>query len=324
MKTIILGGGFAGLSALKVNPDALLIDQKSYFTLTHRLVDVVKTGDPKLAKVPYHKVLVAKVRNVDFRKKLVITDRGDFQYDRLLIALGYSQKIFANTEKVEDVQDALKLREKLLKAKSVVVLGGGNLGVELAGAIKEMDPFKDVYLIEAQDRLLSFMTTESSTYAYELLTKLGVKVLLKNKVEKIDNGLVVTNDHEIRADIIISSVGFKGSPMINEMGLTNVNGRMVVDEYLRSVDYNDVYGAGDCATTKQYIPMSAQVAVQAGKRAMLNLLGGEEKFRYKQVAIVVRIGDSYFGDFLGRFVKGELAELAEKVGIFRAVRLVVS
>jgi len=324
MKTIILGGGFAGLSALKTNPDALLIDQKSYFTLTHRLVDVIKTGDPKLAKIPYHKVLVARVRNVDFRKKVVITDKGEFQYDKLIIALGYSQKIFPNTEKVEDIQDSLKLRDKLLKAKSVVILGGGNLGVELAGIIKEMDPLKEVYLIEAQDRLLPFMSTESSTYAYELLTGLGVKVLLKNKVEKIEKNLVVTNDHEIRADLIISSVGFKGSPMISEIGLTNINGRMIVDDYLKSVDYDDVYGAGDCATTTKFIPMSAQVAVQAGRRAMLNALGEDEKFRFNQLAIIVRIGGIYFGDFYGKFVRGELAELAEKVGIFRAIRLVIS
>ncbi|WP_231136362.1 hypothetical protein [Acidianus ambivalens] len=41
MKIVILGGGFAGLSALKTH-DSIMIDNKDYFVLTHKLIDVVK------------------------------------------------------------------------------------------------------------------------------------------------------------------------------------------------------------------------------------------------------------------------------------------
>ncbi|TRM89921.1 pyridine nucleotide-disulfide oxidoreductase, partial [Sulfolobus sp. A20-N-G8] len=51
-------------------------------------------------------------------------------------------------------------------------------------------------------------------------------------------------------------------------------------------------------------------------------LGQEEKFSYKQIAIIAKIGEEYFGDFMGKFVKGRLAELAMRFGLYRAIRLV--
>lgn len=320
MRIVILGGGFAGLSAFKTH-DAILIDDKDYFVLTHKLVDVVKTGNPEIAKIPYKRVLKGTVKNIDFKNKKVITSEGEINYDKLIISLGYSQKLFPNTEKLENVEDALSLREKIMKAKRVAIIGGGPLGVELASASLELGQKKEVYLIESQDRLLSFMSPEASKYASGKLQEVGINVLLKTKVDSILPGQINTTEGKINADVIVSSIGFKGSPLISELGLSNVNSRMLVNEYLQSVDYEDVYGAGDSATTKSFIPMSAQVAVQAGRRAMLNAIGYEEKFRYKQYAIIVRIGEDYFGDFLGKFVKGKLAKLAEEYGIYRATKL---
>jgi len=321
MRTIIIGGGFAGLSAMKVNK-SLLIDEKDYFTLTHKLVDVFKTGNPNLAKIPYREgnFLRARVREIDFRRNKVITEMGAFDYDKLLIAAGYSQKIFPNTLKIENIDDALNLRQRVMKGKKVTILGGGLLGVELASACKEMG--KEVSLVEGQNKLLGFMTKESSQFALNKLSEIGVKVLLNQKVEGIENGKVKTNDYELESDVVISSVGFRGPSLVQEMGLTNVNGRMLVDDYLRSVDYENVYGAGDSATTKGFVPMSAQVAVQAGKTAMENMLREPRKFTYKQVAIIVKINGEYFGDLMGRFVRGKVAEMAEKIGIAKAVMLV--
>lgn len=321
MRIVILGGGFAGLSALKANNDAIMIDNKDYFVLTHRLVDVVKTGNPDLAIIPYKKVFRATVRNIDFKNKRVITDRGEISYDKLIIALGYSQRLLPNTEKLETVEDALRIREKMLKARRVVILGGGLLGVELASLAREMN--KETYLIEGQSKLLGFMSKDSSEYAKMKLEDMGVNILLNTKVDSIDGNVVKTNKDTIKADLIISSIGFKGPSLISDLKLSNVNDRMIVDEYLKSIDYDEVYGAGDCATNnKKFIPMSAQVAVQAGTRAMLNALGQEEKFSYKQIAIIAKIGEEYFGDFMGKFVKGRLAELAMRFGLYRAIRLV--
>ncbi|WP_256202548.1 NAD(P)/FAD-dependent oxidoreductase [Sulfuracidifex tepidarius] len=202
----------------------------------------------------------------------------------------------------EHVQDRerrrrLNLHQKVLGAKSVTILGGGLLGVELASVSREMG--KEVYLVEGSDRLLNFMTRESSDFALRELREMGVHVILKEKVEGIEKNKVKTNNMEIESDVVVSSIGFKGPSLIQELGLTNTNGRMVVDEYLRSVDYDDVFGAGDSATMKKFVPMSAQVAVQAGNVAMRNMIGAsEEPFQYKQYAVIAKVNGKYFGDLM--------------------------
>lgn len=326
MRVVVLGGGFAGLSALNTYRDAIVVDSKEYFLLTHRLTDVIETGDPSLATIPYPKAVVqAKVVTVDFKDKIVKTSKGNIKYDKLIISLGYEQdtgKVKGTIQKLENLNDALEIRSKLPRVKNVAILGGGTLGVELAGSLREMG--KNVYLIEQQDRLLSFMSKDSSNFAIQRLTELGVNVFLGTKVDEISGEVLKTNKDEIKVDLTILAAGFRGPSIINDLGLSNRNGRMLVDEYLKSIDKDDVYGAGDSMTTKGFVPMSAQVAVQSGAIAVQNAIGRDVKFTYKQVAIVLRIGSEYFGDMMGKFVRGPMAELAKRVGIYRAIRMVES
>ncbi|MEM4046563.1 MAG: FAD-dependent oxidoreductase [Metallosphaera sp.] len=326
MRVVVLGGGFAGLSALNTYRDAIVVDSKEYFLLTHRLTDVIETGDPSLATIPYPKAVVqAKVVTVDFKDKIVKTSKGNIKYDKLIISLGYEQdtgRVKGTIQKLENLNDALEIRSKLPRVKNVAILGGGTLGVELAGSLREMG--KNVYLIEQQDRLLSFMSKDSSNFAIQRLTELGVNVFLGTKVDEISGEVLKTNKDEIKVDLTILAAGFRGPSIINDLGLSNRNGRMLVDEYLKSIDKDDVYGAGDSMTTKGFVPMSAQVAVQSGAIAVQNAIGRDVKFTYKQVAIVLRIGSEYFGDMMGKFVRGPMAELAKRVGIYRAIRMVES
>ncbi|MEM0279118.1 FAD-dependent oxidoreductase [Metallosphaera sp.] len=326
MRIVVLGGGFAGLSALNTYRDAIVVDSKEYFLLTHRLTDVIETGDPSLATIPYPKAVVqAKVVTVDFKDKIVKTSKGNIKYDKLIISLGYEQdtgRVKGTIQKLENLNDALEIRSKLPRVKNVAILGGGTLGVELAGSLREMG--KNVYLIEQQDRLLSFMSKDSSNFAIQRLTELGVNVFLGTKVDEISGEVLKTNKDEIKVDLTILAAGFRGPSIINDLGLSNRNGRMLVDEYLKSIDKDDVYGAGDSMTTKGFVPMSAQVAVQSGAIAVQNAIGRDVKFTYKQVAIVLRIGSEYFGDMMGKFVRGPMAELAKRVGIYRAIRMVES
>jgi len=98
---------------------------------------------------------------------------------------------------------------------------------------------------------------------------------------------------------------------------------MLVDEFLNSVDYKDVYGAGDCATFEESeIPMSADVAVNAGRVAMRNALGEEEEFRPQRSATILRIRDEYFGDFGENFVEGNFAKLLKKISYVESRMLV--
>jgi len=88
---------------------------------------------------------------------------------------------------------------------------------------------------------------------------------------------------------------------------------MLVDEYLRSVDYDFVYGAGDCANFKNgFIPQSAQVASQAGSVAIKNAVEDDNiVFKPNQKAIVLKVGDEYIGLFKDSVIKGALSKLVK-------------
>jgi len=96
---------------------------------------------------------------------------------------------------------------------------------------------------------------------------------------------------------------------------------MLVDKFLNSVDYKDVYGEGDCATFEESV-MSADVAVNAGRVAMRNALGEEEEFRPLRSATILRIRDEYFGDFGENFVEGNFAKLLKKISYVESRMLV--
>ena len=113
-------------------------------------------------------------------------------------------------------------REMLL---TIVIIGGGPSGVEIAGALAEMNKYvlpKDypefkeirakIYLIEAVDRVLSMMSQKSSDKAREFLEKIGVQVLTNTKATGCDEKTVFLDSEEsIRTGMIIWTAGIAGN-----------------------------------------------------------------------------------------------------------------
>ena len=113
-------------------------------------------------------------------------------------------------------------REMLL---NIVIIGGGPSGVEIAGALAEMNKYvlpKDypelknirakIYLIEAADRLLNMMSLKSSEKAKEFLEKSGVNVLTNTKATGCDENTVFIDPGEnIKTGMIIWTAGIKGN-----------------------------------------------------------------------------------------------------------------
>ena len=167
-RVVILGAGFAGISAKLYYPKSILIDSSDKFFLTPRSIDLIE-GKETISSVliPRKVDVLAEVRSIDFRNKRVITSAGDIKYDKLIISLGFSQDLvkIRGAEKYalkyESIYDVLNLKERLKSSKRVVIIGGGALGVELAGVIGKSRE-KEVYIIEAESRLLPVFNEELS------------------------------------------------------------------------------------------------------------------------------------------------------------------
>jgi NADH dehydrogenase len=295
-RVVILGAGFAGLQvARRLNPkhyQVVLIDQNNYHTFQPLIYQVASAGlEPDSVAYPIRKTLhgkrntyfrMASISRVDLENKLVVTDIGDLEYDKLVIATGASNNFFGNAAvesnalPMKSLTDALDLRSKILgnfeqalntrdldrreELMNFVIVGGGATGVELAGALAELKnkilpkDFPDldlrqmrIDLIEAGPRLLGNMAENSSNMAFDYLRKLGVHVWLETFVETYEDKHVITqNQGSFKTDTLIWAAGVKGNLPggIDASNLSHGN-RIVVDEYCQMPDYEDVYVVGD-------------------------------------------------------------------------------
>ena len=174
-KVIIIGGGFAGLSAVKIlgnkkNIDVILIDRRNHHLFQPLLYQVAMAGlNPSEISIPLRsylsryknvRVLMAEVDQIDLKNKTISFDNQWFDYDYLLIACGSKHFYFGNNEWEEyapglkTIEQATEIRRRILLAFELaekeadekkrkqfltfVIVGGGPTGVEIAGAISEM------------------------------------------------------------------------------------------------------------------------------------------------------------------------------------------
>ncbi|HEX6151788.1 dihydrolipoyl dehydrogenase [Nocardioides sp.] len=205
-----------------------------------------------------------------------------YTFDHLILATGATVRMLPG---MQVSQNVVTYEEQILDAElpsSVVIGGSGAIGVEFAYVMKNFGV--DVTIVEFLDRMVP---TEDADVSKELLKhykKLGVNVLLKTKVENVEDtgsGVRVTvspadggEAQVIEADKMLAAFGF--APRIEGYGLeatgvqTTERGAVAADEYGRT-NVENVYAIGDC-TGKM---MLAHVAEAQGIVAAETIAGAE-------------------------------------------------
>ncbi len=312
---LILGAGYAGVPiAFRLQRKSipyLIVNKRPYQSLIALLPELT-TGAIKddegilwLKDFLSH-TMVAEVREIDPVHHTVIVENQDglerIEYRSLIICLGWVADTFlpANGVKiVEDLPSALAVRKLLYeRPRRVVVCGGGFVGVETAGQLAGLSEHMgyEVILLEAADDILANLPEKARAHARKILEEKGVKILCSSHLSEIREKEVLLEDGQrINGDIILWALGVRANPLVAQAGFsTDSKGRGLVDTYLRSVDFENVFFAGDCAGTNQ--PMLGQIAVQQGKylgEYLPRLVKGEEipipDFKYK--GLTVSIGE---------------------------------
>lgn len=174
-KVVILGGGFAGISAAKTlghtKFDVWLIDKTNHHLFQPLLYQVASAAiSPADIAIPIREilspyenitVLMGEVSGIDKENKEVILRNGDkISYEYLIVGLGARHSYFGKDDweqyatGLKTLVDAMKIRERILmsfeiaercdriseaeKYLNFVIVGGGPTGVEMAGAIAEI------------------------------------------------------------------------------------------------------------------------------------------------------------------------------------------
>ena len=142
---------------------------------------------------------------------------------------------------VWDSTDALNATEL---PKSVIIVGGGVIGMEFATLYHELGV--PVTVIEALPSILPNLDPEVVAVLAEKYKKAGINILTGTKVEAIDGGKVTANGEVYEAEKILVSVGrranLNGLEALNEIELNR--GAIVIDDFCKT-NLPNVYACGD-------------------------------------------------------------------------------
>lgn len=203
--------------------------------------------------------LSTTVESIDSGRKAVrLSDGSSIEFDHLVFATGARPRIprIPGTDLngvfyLRDAADVRAMHQRFKSAESVVVIGGGFIGLELAGTARALG--RTVAVIEATDRLMGrAVAPEISEHFLNLHRGWGTTVLLNAPARGIigKNGDVAAVDagegHAIPADLVVIGIGVVPNVELAEaIGIPCDNG-IVVDDHLRT-SMPDLYAIGDCA-----------------------------------------------------------------------------
>jgi NADH dehydrogenase len=350
-RVVIVGCGFAGLTLAKKLKNSgyqvVILDKHNYHQFPPLFYQVASAGLEEssilfpLRKIfQHHKdfhIRKVEVRSVDTTINTLTTSSGDIDYDYLVLAHGATNAFFGSVQMqkhskcMKTIAEVLDLRNSLLMnfenaltaqneeerdmLMSIVIIGGGPSGVEIAGALAEMNKYvlqKDypefkeirarIYLVEALDRVLSNMSQKSSDKARGFLEKVGVTVFTKTRATGCDDKTVfLDSGQKINAGMVIWTAGITGNLIegINRDCFTR-SGRIMVDGTSKVNGYSNVFALGDISlqTEANYPkghPQVAQVAIQQAKLLAANLIRLKnnrqlKEFKYNDLGTMATVG----------------------------------
>jgi NADH dehydrogenase len=326
---VVLGAGFAGLAAvrsLRAAPVRVtLVDRHSYSTFQPLLYQVA-TGALNPGDITYGARGFAAHTGAAFRKGEVTTvdpeartvslDVGpDLHYDYLIIANGVTTNYFGVPGAAEHAfpiytrAEALAVRNRMTsyldhiaatgeaRGASVVVVGGGATGVEMAGTLAELrntvlpdrypelDPNEvNVVLVEMTDKILPPFAPKLREYAAGQLRARGVELRLETVVKEVrPDSVLLADGSELEAQMTVWATGVAAHERVKSWGLRQGRGgRILVAGDIGVIDDDP-------------LPQLAQPAIQTGQhaaRTIARVIAGEPttRFRYKDKGTMATIG----------------------------------
>jgi 3-phenylpropionate/trans-cinnamate dioxygenase ferredoxin reductase subunit len=178
-----------------------------------------------------------RVTSLDLGSRRVeLASRARVEYDWLVLATGARNRMLAceGALYVRTLDESVELRQRLLDASRVLVIGGGFIGLEVAAAARSLD--KEVIVIEAAPRLMARVVapTVSEYFRAQHQTR-GVNVRLNEQREQVPEDAL----------IVIGIGVMPNDELARDAGLPVGNG-IQVNEYLQTPDER-VFAIGDCA-----------------------------------------------------------------------------
>lgn len=347
---VVVGGGFGGIAAAQQLKSQgfsyTLIDMRD--TFHHNVAALRASVQPGFAQrtfIPYaatfgDSFVQGRVVQINAEAKTVVLEGGrEIQFTHLILCTGTDGEFPGKFNKVASIETAIQAYDDFAKqiraADSVLVIGGGSTGVEMAAEIKTEYPEKRVVLIHSRTALADpGLLPSVRQEAKQVLVEKEVELLLGHKVLNMSQlplnvttkDTVVTTDKgtSVTVDLVISCVGLKINSAAYASGFSDSlaeNGALKVNEHLQVKGHSDIYAVGDCADVNE-----PKMAYHAGLHASVavnnitNSLTGNQLTSYStgNVTMLLAMGHN---DGVGQFAGFRLPRFVVTLGKSRDLLL---
>ncbi|GAA3409045.1 NAD(P)/FAD-dependent oxidoreductase [Paenibacillus hodogayensis] len=340
-----------------------LVNKHDYhYITTHLHMPAAGTDDPENARVNISKLIdefkidfvkstVVQIKPVE--KKVILED-GTLSYDYLVIGLGGEAETFGipglqqHAMNIRSINSVRLIREHIeyqfAKFKreperrdylTFVIGGAGFTGIEFIGELADripklckqfdVDPgLVKIVNIEAAPTALPGFDPELVDYAVQVLTNKGVTFKIGTAIKECKpEGVVLATGETIPAATVVWTGGIRGNRLVEQAGFEAMRGRVKVDPYLRTAQYENVFIVGDCSLLfndeGKPFPPTAQIAMQQGVNCAFNLVASIRnqplrEFKFDNKGVVASLGKGEaVGIVFGKKLKGGFAAFMKKL-----------
>lgn len=330
MKTVIIGGVAGGATAatrlrrLDEKAEIIILERGEFVsfancglpyyiggTITEKAKLTVETPQGFKERFNIDVRVQNEVLSIDPDKKLLKVrklatgEEYEENYDELLLSPGAEpvrpklpgidrENVFT----LRNIPDTMRMDTFIAvnDPKTAVVVGGGNIGVEMAENLAHRGI--KVTIVEMADHLIAPLDTDMAADVHNYIRSRGIRLYLGSGVTAIKDGYAVTDKEEIPADMVLMSVGTRPeTSLAQSCGVAvNMKGSIIVDRKMRT-NIPHIYAVGDAVEVEHFITgekASIQLAGPANKQGRIaadNIAGYDSEYTGSQGTAILKVFD---------------------------------
>ena len=335
MKVVIIGGVAGGATAaarirrLDETAEILVFERSGYISyancgLPYYIGDVIT--DPEALtlqtpesffsrfrvtmKVRHEVTAIHPERNTVSVTNLETGEEFEESYDKLLLSPGAKptqpklpgtgiSKLFT----LRTVEDTFRINEYInqKQPKSVVLAGGGFIGLELAENLRELG--MDVTIVQRPKQLMNPFDADMAAFIHNEMRSHGVRLALGHTVEGFEEKegkvqVLLKDETPLQADMVILAIGVTPDTWLaKNAGLKlGIKDSIVVNDRMETSVPN-IYAVGDAVQVKHYVTgLDALISLagpanKQGRIAADNICGGDSRYQGSQGSSVIKVFD---------------------------------
>ena len=333
MKVVIVGGVAGGATAaarirrLDEQAEIIVFERSGYISyancgLPYYIGDVITDADDLTLQTPesfWKRFRIAmkvhhEVTAIHPERKAVTVQNletgavFDECYDKLLLSPGAQptqpklpgigiDKLFT----LRTVEDTFRIKEYINQyhPRSVVLAGGGFIGLELAENLRQIG--MDVTIVQRPKQLMNPFDPDMATFLHAEMRKHGIHLAMGYTVEGFEgkNGgvdVLLKDAAPIHADMVILAIGVTPeSKLAKDAGLAlGIKGSILVNDRMET-SVPDIYAVGDAVQVKHYVTREASLislagpANKQGRIAADNICGGDSLYTGSQGSSIIKV-----------------------------------